>query len=102
PAHRMISLAGRTALVTGGSRGIGRAVALQLGRAGADVAITYRSRGSEAESVVQEIRALGRRATAFGGDLADAATSDRMGESVRETLGRLDCFIATAGIWPAD
>jgi 3-oxoacyl-[acyl-carrier protein] reductase len=98
----MISLAGRAALVTGGNRGIGRAVALQLARAGADVAITYLSRSSEAESVVREIRDLGRRATAFGGDLTDPAVCDEMAESVLAAFGRLDCFIANAGIWPAD
>jgi len=98
----MISLAGRAALVTGGSRGIGRAVALQLARAGADVAITFLSRGSEAESVVREIRDLGHRATAFGGDLADPAVCDAMTENVLAAFGRLDCFIANAGIWPAD
>jgi len=98
----MISLAGRAALVTGGNRGIGRAVALQLARAGADVAITYLSRRSDAESVVQEVRDLGRRGTAFGGDLADPAVCDEMVETVLAAFGRLDCFIANAGIWPAE
>ncbi|HEY8259092.1 MAG TPA: SDR family NAD(P)-dependent oxidoreductase [Gemmatimonadales bacterium] len=98
----MISLAGRTALVTGGSRGIGRAAALQLARAGADVAITYRSRGTDAEAVASEIRAMGRRAAVAAGDLADADVCDRMADTVREAFGRLDCFIANAGIWPAD
>jgi 3-oxoacyl-[acyl-carrier protein] reductase len=98
----MISLAGRTALVTGGSRGIGRAVALQLARAGADVAVTYLSRSAEADSVARDIRELGRRAMIFGGDLADPTTCDRMAEAVRQAFGRLDCFIANAGIWPAD
>ncbi|MBA2457959.1 MAG: SDR family NAD(P)-dependent oxidoreductase, partial [Gemmatimonadales bacterium] len=58
----MIALAGRTALVTGGNRGIGRAVALLLARAGADVAITFRSRAGEADAVVGEIERIGRRA----------------------------------------
>jgi NAD(P)-dependent dehydrogenase (short-subunit alcohol dehydrogenase family) len=57
----MIDLAGRTAVVTGGSRGIGRATAVLLARAGADVAVTYHSRRAEAEAVVAEITALGRR-----------------------------------------
>lgn len=98
----MISLVGRTALVTGGSRGIGRAVALQLARAGADVAITYRSREADAEVVAAEIRALGRRAAVAAGDLADPDVCDRMAETVRGAFGRLDCFVANAGIWPAD
>jgi 3-oxoacyl-[acyl-carrier protein] reductase len=98
----MISLAGRTALVTGGSRGIGRATALQLAQAGADVAITYLSRAAEAEAVAAEIRSLGRRAAVFGGDLADPPTCDRMADTVRRAFGRLDVFVANAGIWPAE
>ena len=98
----MIALDGRTALVTGGSRGIGRAVAVMLARAGADVAIGYRSRGAEAEAVAGEIRALGRRAVAAGGDLADPAAADRMAAQVAKTFGRLDIFVANAGVWPPD
>jgi 3-oxoacyl-[acyl-carrier protein] reductase len=98
----MISLAGRTALVTGGSRGIGRATALLLARAGADVGVTYHARASEAEAVAAEIRSLGRRAFTVGGDLADPAVIDRMTDAVGRTFGRLDCFVANAGIWPSD
>ena len=98
----MISLAGRTALVTGGGRGIGRAVALQLARVGADVAITYLARAADAEAVAGEIRALGRQAVTVGGDLADPGTCDRMADTVHRALGRLDCFVANAGIWPAE
>jgi 3-oxoacyl-[acyl-carrier protein] reductase len=98
----MISLAGRSALVTGGSRGIGRAVALLLARAGADVAITYHSRTAEADAVAGEIRGLGRRAATIGGDLADPEVCDRMVDGVRNAFGRLDCFVANAGIWPPD
>jgi 3-oxoacyl-[acyl-carrier protein] reductase len=98
----MIALDGRTALVTGGSRGIGRAVAVMLARAGADVAIGYRSRRAEAEAVTQEIVALGRRAVAAGGDLADPATADRMAAEVAKAFGRLDIFVANAGVWPPD
>ena len=98
----MISLAGRTALVTGGSRGIGRATALLLARAGADVGVTYHARASEAEAVAAEIRSLGRRALTVGGDLADPAVIDRMTDAVGRTFGRLDCFVANAGIWPSD
>jgi 3-oxoacyl-[acyl-carrier protein] reductase len=98
----VISLAGQTALVTGGSRGIGRATALMLARAGADVALTYHSRSADAEQVAGEIGALGRRAAVIGGDLADPAVSDRMAAVVRREFGRLDCFVANAGIWPPD
>jgi 3-oxoacyl-[acyl-carrier protein] reductase len=95
----MIALNGRTALVSGGSRGIGRAVVVMLARAGADVAIGYRSRAAEAEAVGEEVRALGRRAIVIGGDLADPAASDRMGAEVAKRFGRLDIFVANAGTW---
>jgi 3-oxoacyl-[acyl-carrier protein] reductase len=98
----MIALDGRTALVTGGSRGIGRAVSVMLARAGADVAIGYRSRAAEAEAVAEEVRALGRRAIAIGGDLADPAAADRTAMEVTKAFGRLDIFVANAGVWPPD
>jgi 3-oxoacyl-[acyl-carrier protein] reductase len=98
----MIALDGRTALVTGGSRGIGRAAAVMLARAGADVAIGYRSRTAEAGAVADEVRALGRRAVAIGGDLADPAAADRMAAEVSRTFGRLDIFVANAAVWPPD
>ncbi|MEZ0334560.1 MAG: SDR family NAD(P)-dependent oxidoreductase, partial [Gemmatimonadales bacterium] len=62
----MITLEGKTALVTGGNRGIGRAVAVLFARAGADVAITFRTRRDEADAVVREIQSFGRRAIAVG------------------------------------
>src|SRR6185503_18468340 len=96
----MIDLTGQTALITGGSRGIGRATALLLARAGADVALTYHTRAAEADAVVREIRALGRRAAAFGGDQADPAVVAAMADGVQREFDRLDCFVANAGIWP--
>ena len=98
----MIALDGRTALVTGGSRGIGRAVAVLLARAGADVAIGYRSRVGDADAVAGEVRALGRRAVLIGGDLGDPAAADRMAAGVGQAFGRLDIFVANAGVWPAE
>jgi 3-oxoacyl-[acyl-carrier protein] reductase len=98
----MIALDGRTALVTGGSRGIGRAVAVMLARAGADVAIGYRSRAAEAGAVAEEVRARGRRAITIGGDLADPTAADRMAGEVAKSFGRLDIFVANAGVWPPD
>ena len=97
-----LDLTGRVALVTGGSRGIGRAVALLLARLGADVGITYLSRAADAEAVTRAIRALGRKAFAAAGDLAEPAVVDRVFREFRACFGRLDCFVANAGIWPAE
>ena len=99
---KMISLADKAALVTGGNRGIGRAIAIMLARAGADVGITYRSRQAEAEAVAGEIRALGRRSFVAGGDLADEAVAERIAGTCHAELGRLDCFIGNHGVWPPD
>ena len=98
----MIDLAGQVALVTGGSRGIGRAAALLLARAGADVGLTFHTRADEAEAVAREIRALGRRAYVGGGDLSDPEVVDRLVAGVRREFGELDIFVANAGVWPPD
>jgi 3-oxoacyl-[acyl-carrier protein] reductase len=98
----MIDLSGQTALVTGGSRGIGRAAALLLARAGADVALTYYTRKAEGEEVADEIRSLGRRAYAAGGDLSRPEMVQRIMAEVEREFGGLDIFVANAGIWPAD
>jgi 3-oxoacyl-[acyl-carrier protein] reductase len=98
----MIELKGRTALVTGGSRGIGRATALLLARAGADVALTYHSRAADAEAVAASIRAMGRRAHLSGGDLSHPEVALAMAEGVGRAFGRLDCFVANAGTWPPE
>lgn len=98
----MISLAGRTALVTGGSRGIGRATAILLARAGADVGISYQSRVADAEAVEREVRALGRRCYLGGGDLADPIAAERVVRECRAAFGGLDILVANAGIWPPE
>ncbi len=98
----MIALHGKTALVTGGGRGIGRAAAVMLARAGADVAIGFRIRDVEADAAAAEVRALGRRAIAVGGDLANPGASVHMVARVAETFGRLDFFVANAGVWPPE
>ncbi|HVK01009.1 MAG TPA: SDR family oxidoreductase [Gemmatimonadales bacterium] len=98
----MIALHGKTALVTGGGRGIGRAAAVMLARAGADVAIGFRSRDVEADAAAAEVRALGRRAIAVGGDLSSPGASVHMVARVAETFGRLDIFVANAGVWPPE
>ena len=98
----MIDLHGKTALVTGGNRGIGQAVVLRLARAGADVALTYHRRASEAEAVAAEIRQLGRRAYVAGGDLADPAVAEQLTAGVTREFGGLDIFVANAGVWPSE
>jgi 3-oxoacyl-[acyl-carrier protein] reductase len=98
----MIALPGKTALVTGGSRGIGRAVALLLARAGAEVALTYHTRTADADSVAREIEACGRRALIAGGDLADRSVVEQIFATIRREFGQLDIFVANAGVWPAE
>jgi 3-oxoacyl-[acyl-carrier protein] reductase len=98
----MISFAGKTVLVTGGSRGIGRATALLAARAGADVGITYRSRVAEAEEVATAVRALWRRAFVAGGDLADPAVVERIFREAKVAFGGLDGFVANIGVWPTE
>ena len=95
----MVTLSGKTALVTGASRGIGRATALALAKAGAQVIVHYNRGSAEAESVVKEIRAAGGRAEAVGADLAAADGPHRLAPQVRRIVGdRLDILVANAGI----
>lgn len=98
----MIDLRGQRVLITGGSRGIGRAAALLFARAGADVGITWHTRAAEAEQVTREVRAMGRRAFHAGGDLADPQVVERAFRECRAAFGGLDAFVANAGIWPVE
>src|SRR5437588_13005267 len=84
-------------LVTGGSRGIGRAVCLELARRGADVAFIYRNRDAEAEATAAEIRALGRRALALKTDLAPASGVGAAIDRAAAEVGRLDGLVQAAG-----
>ncbi|MTE21611.1 SDR family oxidoreductase [Streptomyces sp. TRM43335] len=90
-------LSGRVALVTGGSRGIGEAVALRLARDGADVALTHRDSGERAERVVERIKAIGRRARAVRADNADPAAVRAAVETTVAEFGRLDILVNNAG-----
>jgi 3-oxoacyl-[acyl-carrier protein] reductase len=95
----MTSLSGKTALVTGASRGIGRASALALARLGAQVVVHYGRGAAEAEAVVREIRNAGGRAEAVGADLAAPDGPHKLAAQVRRIVGdRLDILVANAGI----
>lgn len=91
-------LSGQVALVTGASRGIGREIALELARAGADVAVNYAGNEQAAEEVVRGIQALGRRAVKVRADVGIAAEADRLVNEVLEAYGRLDILVNNAGI----
>ena len=93
----MKPLEGRGVLVTGASSGIGRAIAVAAARAGADVALTYRSNASGARDTEAHIRALGQKAITFQIDLADEGALASLGASARDALGRLDAWINNAG-----
>ncbi|MDB6086984.1 MAG: putative short-chain type dehydrogenase/reductase [Gammaproteobacteria bacterium] len=95
----MNSLSGKTALVTGASRGIGRATALALAKAGAQVLVHYSSAEKHADAVIAEIRATGGRAEKVNADLASKDGPHRLAEQVRGVVGqRLDILVANAGV----
>lgn len=96
----LFSLAGKKAIVTGGSRGIGGAVTRQLARAGADVCIGYHSRRADADKAAAEVWAMGRKAATHSSDIStpDGAQS-LIAHAVKE-LGGLDICIHSAGVWP--
>jgi 3-oxoacyl-[acyl-carrier protein] reductase len=93
-----IDLAGRVALVTGASRGIGRAIALALAEAGTDIAVNFNSRSGEAEDVARQVRSLGRRAMVIAADVSDGGAVAAMVGSVVEALGPIDVLVNNAGI----
>jgi len=93
-------LQGKTVLVTGASAGIGRAIAVAAARHGADVAINFLGSEDDAASCVRAITALGRKAVAVAGDVADPATASDFVTRAAEALGRVDVFVNNAGICP--
>lgn len=95
----MSSLTGKTALVTGASRGIGRAAALALAKAGAQVLVHYGSAQKDADAVVEEIRSAGGRAEKVGADLSEPNGPHALARKVRQIVGdRLDILVANAGV----
>jgi 3-oxoacyl-[acyl-carrier protein] reductase len=95
----MIDLSGQAALITGGSRGIGRAACLMLASAGADIALGYRLNAQAAEEVAVEIRRMGRRSVAIAGDLSRRKDCDLLVSRAVEAHGRLDILVNNHGIW---
>ncbi len=95
-----MQLHGRIALVTGASRGIGRAIALQLAEAGADIAIGYEQNRTGAQDLVEQVVRLGRRAIAVDGDLNDPSQIETLVQSAEDALGRIDILVNNAAIGP--
>ncbi len=93
----MMDLTGKVAIVTGGSRGIGRAIALRLAAAGARVVVNYRGNQAAAEEVVAHIQAHGGQAIAVQADVSDMAQAEALIEAARQTFGRVDILVNNAG-----
>lgn len=89
---------GKTAFITGGSRGIGKAIALRLAAEGADIGLSYLGNAQAAQAVVEEIRQTGRKARAFQGDVRDEASVKAMVENAVEAFGVLDVWVNNAGV----
>ncbi|MBL8380281.1 MAG: SDR family NAD(P)-dependent oxidoreductase [Burkholderiales bacterium] len=94
----MSILAGKSALVTGGSRGMGRAISLALARAGADLAVNYASSRSSAEDLCAEIRSMGRRAVALRADLSEPESARGLAREAMDALGGISILVSNAGV----
>lgn len=88
----------KVALITGGSRGIGKAIALRFASEGAEIAFTYRSAATAAEETVKEIEALGVKVRAYASDASDFNNAHEIVEKVKEEFGRIDVLVNNAGI----
>ena len=93
-----MKLLGKKALVTGAGRGIGRGCALELARAGADVAVNDRQRTAQAEAVVAEIKALGRQAVLIDGDVFERESCESVAHRAVEAFGRIDIFVSNPAL----
>ena len=94
-----LGLTGKHAVVSGASRGVGRATALMLARAGCDVGVGYLSREADADAVAEEIRRMGRRAYAQSGDISTPWGAELLFERALVEFGGIDIFVGNAGIW---
>ncbi len=94
----MIDLTGKAALVTGGSRGIGRSIALRLARQGADVAFSYKGKAEAAKATAAEIESIGTKAVAIQGDVRDPESAEAVVKSALEAFGKVDILVNNAGI----
>ena len=94
----MIDLTGRTAVVTGGSRGIGRAIVLRLATQGADVAFSYRGNAAAAEATAEEVRALGRTALPVNADVSQPESAETLIKEALDAFGKVDILVNNAGI----
>ena len=101
-AEAMFSLNSRAVLVTGASRGIGRAIALELGRAGADVIVHYSSNRAAAENVADSLRSVGSKSQLLSCDIRDRGETHRMVQKAGAWRGRLDGVVTSAGVYRGD
>jgi 3-oxoacyl-[acyl-carrier protein] reductase len=94
----MIDLSGKAALVTGGARGIGRAIVIRLATQGADVAFSYRGNAAAADETANAVEALGRRGLAVQADVKDPAAAETLVKATLEAFGKIDILVNNAGI----
>jgi len=94
----MIDLSGKVAIVTGGTRGIGAQIVRTLAKQGADVALNYRKSAAEAEELIKELEAMGRKCIAVQADVSSFADAQKMVQTVVETLGGLHILVTNAGV----
>ncbi len=93
-----MNFADRTAIVTGGARGIGRAICVELGRQGCSIACNYAHSAEQASRLIAELRAMGCKAEAYHADVAEFGAVDRMVKNVKADFGRIDFLVNNAGI----
>lgn len=96
-----LNLQGKKAVITGGSRGVGRSVALMLGAAGADVGISYHARKDAADAVVADLQSIGVKAWAYAAELGNVDQAEALFRFADREFGKIDIFVGNAGLWEA-